>query len=149
MSVPSHLPSRRGLVSLVLWKILGSCRDTPCVWTWIHDLLGTIHIFLSGGPKVVQPINSLKIHPIAIFWPLTELGLLYLLGFLKQAGGSHLVVLSLSLECPLTQLTTVRHSALSGTLLLPAFSWSVPLWPRDVFAKLGNYREMHGPDSGI
>ena len=67
--------------SRIVWSILGSYRDTPCVSSWIPVLGGKIHIFLSGSPNVVWPSNCLKIHPIAVFFLLTGLALLPLWDF--------------------------------------------------------------------
>ena len=76
---------------------------------------------------MVQPSNCLKIHPIAVFFILTELALLLPLGFQKQAGGSQLLALgSFAVECHLNEVTTVWHPALSDTLPQPALSWLVP-----------------------
>ena len=36
--------------------------------TWILGLGAKIHIFLSGGPKLVRPSDCLKILPIAVFF---------------------------------------------------------------------------------
>ena len=61
---------------------------------WGHRILGLggkIRIFLSRGPNAVQPSNCLKIHPVAVFFLLTELALLHPLGFLKQVGSSKLL----------------------------------------------------------
>ena len=92
MSVPSRFLCRRDLVRSV-WNILGSCRDTNCVSTWILYLRGKICVFLSGGPKAVWPSNCLKIHPVADVLLLTELSFLHPLVILKQAGRSqHLVM---------------------------------------------------------
>ena len=59
--------------------------------TWISDLDGKFHIFLSVGLKVVQPSNCLKVHPVAVFSLLITLTLLQPLRFLKQEGGSQLL----------------------------------------------------------
>ena len=63
----------------------------PRVSSWIRVLGGRIHIFLSGRPNVVWPSNCLKIHPIAVFFLLTELAVLPPLGFLRRGGGPQLL----------------------------------------------------------
>ena len=63
---------------------------------WGHRIPGVggkICIFFSGAPNAVQPSNCLKIHPIAVFFLVTELALVHPLGFLKQVGGSQLLAL--------------------------------------------------------
>ena len=59
-----------------VWNIIGSCRGTRCVSTWILALGDKIHILLSGSPNTVRPGNFLIIHPIAVFFLMTELTLL-------------------------------------------------------------------------
>ena len=114
--------------SRIVWSILGSYRDTPCVSSWIPVLGGKIHIFLSGSPNVVWPSNCLKIHPIAVFFLLTGLALLPPLGFLRQGGGLQLLPGGpFEVQGALDQVTTVWNRALSDTHPEPASSWAGPL----------------------
>ena len=58
--------------------------------TCILGLGPNIHIFFLGNPYLVRLNNCLKIHPVAVFFLLTDLALLHTLGFLKQGGSPHL-----------------------------------------------------------
>ena len=122
-SVPSRFLCKRGLVSL---GISGAFLDpvggyTSGVSTWIPNLGGKIHIFLSGDPNTIQPNDCCKIHPITVFFLLMEQDLIHPFGFLKQAGGSQLLTSGpFSMECNLNEVTTVWHPALSDTIPLHA-----------------------------
>ena len=59
--------------------------------TWIPVVGAKICIFLPWSPNAVQPSNCLKIHPVAVIFPLTERALLPILGFQKQGGGLQLL----------------------------------------------------------
>ena len=75
-----------------------------------------------------QPGNCLKMHPVAVFFFLTEQALLPALGFLKPGGGPPLLAWGpLEVQGALDQVTTVWHPAPSDTLPQPASSWEVPL----------------------
>ena len=51
--------------------------------------------------------------------------------FLKQASGLQLLTSGpFAVECHLIEVTKVWHPELSDTLLQPASSWAVPVWPR-------------------
>ena len=91
--------------------------------TWISDLVGKFRIFLSVGLKAVQPSNSLKVHPIAVFSLLTALTLLQPLRFLKQAGGSQVLAAGpFAVEYHFDYVMILRHRVLSYTFPWPASS---------------------------
>ena len=74
-----------------VWNVLGSCGKSSWEPTWIPVLGAKIRIFLPWSPNAVQPSNCLKIHPVAVVFPLTERALLPILGFQKQGGGLQLL----------------------------------------------------------
>ena len=76
MSVPSHFLCKRDLVSLGLSGPFLDPVWTHLVSTYIPGLGDKIHILLSGSPNTVRPGNFLIIHPIAVFFLVTELALL-------------------------------------------------------------------------
>ena len=118
--------------------------------TWIPVVGAKIRIFLPWSPNAVQPSNCLKIHPVAVFFPLTERALLPILGFQKQGGGLQLLAWGpLEVQGALDQVTPAWHLAPSDTLPQPASPWAGLLSPRNVFARPGNCRETQDPDSGI
>ena len=75
-----------------------------------------------------QPGNCLKMHPVAVFFFLTEQALLPALGFLKPGGGPPLLAWGpLEVQGALDQVTTVRNTTLPDMLPQPASSWAVPV----------------------
>ena len=96
--------------------------------SWILVLGGKIRIFVLGSPNEVWPSTCLKIHPIALFFLLTELTLLCPFGFLKQGGGPQLLAWGqFEEQGNLEEVTTVWNPALSDSLLQSASSWAVLL----------------------
>ena len=86
--------------------------------TWISDLDGKLHIFLSVGLKAVWPSNCLKVYPIAVFSLLTALTLLQPLLFLKQAGGSQLLAAGpFAVEYHFNYMMILSHHVLLDTFL--------------------------------
>ena len=119
-------------------------QDTPWVSTWISNLDGKILIFHSVDHKAGRPSNCLKIHPICIFSLLTGLVLFHPLAFLKETRAlKHLASAPFAMECHLHKVNTVWQPALSNTLPLPASSWAVAVWPKNVFTRLRMCRETH------
>ena len=148
-SVPSRFLYRRDRVRLGLSGTFLDPMGTLCVKLDTGPG-GKIRIFLLGSPNEVWPSTCLKIHPIALFFLLTELALLSPFGFLKQGGGPQLLAWGqFEEQGNLEEVTTVWNPALSDPLLQSASSWAVLLWPRNVFRRFAKFRETHGPDSGI
>ena len=109
-----------------------------------------IRLYLLRSPNGVWSSNCLKIYPVAVCFLLTELAWLPALGFLKQGGGPQLLSWGPSaLQGALDQVTPVWHLVPSDTLPQPDSSWAILLWPRNMFASLGKYRETYSPDCGI
>ena len=67
-------------------NILGSYRDTLCVWTCISDLGAQGACFSLWGTTAVWPSNNLKMHLIPLSLPLTLLPLLQPLASLETTG---------------------------------------------------------------
>ena len=60
----------------------------PCAFTWVLGLGAKTRIFSQGAlTNAGCPRNLLKIHPVSVFFLMTQLALLPVLGFLKKAGG--------------------------------------------------------------
>ena len=61
---------------------------TPCAFIYLGTgPRGQNSHFLPGGTNAGCPRNLLKIHPVSVFFLMTQLALLPVLGFLKKAGG--------------------------------------------------------------
>ena len=118
--------------SLGVWEegkaSIKSVGKRPCAPNWILGLGAKIRIFLPRSLNMGMPSNCLKMHPIAVFFLLTERALLPALGFLKPGGGPPLLAWGpLEVQRALDRVTTVWHPGPSDTLPQPASSWAGPL----------------------
>ena len=141
---------RRDPVCLSIFaKLLDNMRNTLNVKldTWPSCKLCN---FVSVCPKMVRPLDCMKIHPIAIILLLTLRALVHPLGFLKQGSRSQLLSTDpFIIECLLIWVTTVWQPALSEILPSTVSSLTVPVCHKNVFTRPRKYKETHSPDSGI
>ena len=140
--VPSSFFCRRDpVICLSVWKILGYCRDTYWVWTCILDLVGKISIYFQLVVKPCGLATSLKSIQL-LFSYLWQ----YLWSDLwdfwsKQAACNSLLLDHFRWHVNSFGNNTRWHLVLSDTLLQPVSSWTVAIWPRSGFIRLGKCRE--------
>ena len=146
MSVPSWFLCRRGLVRLGLYgKFLEPVGTHPeCEPGYRTFRNGKIPIFLFMDAKEGRFSNCLKIHPFAVFLLLTALALSSLWNFLRKWMDHN------SLPWAPLQWMSTRpgdHGMSPSTFKLPqpSSSRAIMVWPRNVFTRLGKYRQTHYP----